>query len=151
MYALSEREATDFTLPECRVFPLSELRGQKIRVLRYRGYDIAKNAGLCTYIAGIAESYKGKRYDWLDLLQFLASEAVGYDRNASQVLSKVIGLGRDRLVCSTYAATLYRKIRHYLRDVGLVELPKLFQGLPVELTFPAQFDNAPAEFEYMNR
>jgi len=150
MYYLGNGMATEFTVPSCRVFPVSELQGEKIRVLRYQHYDIASDAGLCTYLAGVAESYKGKHYDWLDLISFLAMEAVNHDPRASVILSKLIGLGKDRLICSTYVATLYRKARLYLRDVNMIDLPKLFGGTPVELTWPANFDNAPADFRLLN-
>jgi hypothetical protein len=145
--ALGDGRLTECTFPHTRIVPVSDLHSHTFRVYRYRHYDFAADPGLVTYLNAIAESYNGTDYDWLHLLGYLVAEAIGYEKPDAVQLCQLIGIGKEKLVCSTYVHALLRKLRRYVDEVNMRKLPKLFGGLPVELTMPAHYDNAPADLE----
>jgi hypothetical protein len=145
--ALGYGRLAECTFPHIQIVPVSDLHSHSFRVYRYRHYDFSADPGAVTYLNAMAEGYNGTDYDWLHLLGYLVEEAVGFGKPEAIDFCRMIGLGKEKLVCSTYINTLYRKLRKYVDDVSLRKLPKLFGGLPVELTMPAHFDNAPDDLE----
>lgn len=145
--ALGNGLLTECTVPHIRTVTVSDLHSHSFRVYRYRHYDFAADSGAVTYLNALAESYKGTNYDWLHLLGYLVAEAVGYQKPEAVELCRLIGIGKEKLVCSTYVNTVFRKLRRYVDDVGMRHLPKLFGGLPVENTWPANYDNAADDLE----
>lgn len=139
---------TEFTWPRAQFVQFGDIAlDGRLRVLRYRRADMASLAPeVMQAVLSLAYDVNGKRYDLAELFRFLASEAAGFGLGPGEILKAVIDGGGDNFVCSTYAATLFRVARHAARRAGY-EVPKLFGGLPVEMTTPAHFDNAPADFQ----
>jgi hypothetical protein len=138
---------TECTFPHTRTVPVTELHSHTYHVYRYRHYDFAADLGAVTYLNALAERYKGTDYDWLHLMGYLVEEVAGVGNSEAENMCCQIGIGKEKLVCSTYVNVLYRKLRGYVDDVSMRKLPKLFGGLPVELTMPAHYDNTPADYE----
>ena len=147
LLALGDGRFTDCTFPHTRIVTADALRSHTFHVYRYRAYDFGSDVGAFTYLNALAESYKGTDYDWLHLLGYLVSEAIGYEKPDAVQLLRAIGIGKEKLVCSTYVNVLLRKLRLYVDEVSMRRLPKLFGGLPVENTWPANYDNAPGDLE----
>lgn len=145
--ALGDGRLTECTFPHTLIVTADQLHSHTFRVYRYRAYDFAADPGAVTYLNALAESYSGTDYDWLHLVGYLVAEAIGYGKPEAVQLLRSIGIGKQKLVCSTYANVLMRKLRRYVDEVNMRKLPKLFGGLPVENTWPANYDNAPADLE----
>jgi len=147
--ALGDGRLTECTFPHTRIVPVADLRSHSFRVYRYRHYDFAADPGAVLYLNALAEAYKGADYDWLHLLGYLVAEAIGYEKPEAMQLGRLIGIGKQKLVCSTYVNVLHRKLRRYVDEIDMRRVPKLFGGLPVEMTMPADYDNAPGDLELM--
>lgn len=145
--ALGDGLLTECTFPHIQTVTADQLHSHSFRVYRYRAYDFAADPGAVTYLNDLAESYSGADYDWLHLIGYLVAEAIGYEKPEAVQLLRSIGIGKQKLVCSTYANVLMRKLRRYVDEVNMQKLPKLFGGLPVENTWPANWDNAPGDLE----
>lgn len=140
----------EFTWPKAQFVKWTEIADGNLRVLRYRRCDWSGvPEAVRQAVLTVAMNYIGKRYDLLELVRFLVSEAAGNNVAVDEVLRQVIDGGQDNMVCSTFAATLYRVARNEANVHGFA-VPKLFGGLPVELTTPAHFDNAPHDFELIH-
>lgn len=136
-----ENELFEVTAPKSRFTNFEYLKEfRSYRIYQYGGQTL--NALDLQTLRRIAEKINGSNYDYLDLLDFLVYEVLGYPKSNTKIFTGIFGLGKKKMVCSTGIAVIWRSWRNTLYPA----LPKLFAGTPVELTSPAHFDNYPSDF-----
>lgn len=140
-------EVWEFTAPRARRIRLGEIEGDlygfAAPLLREKCTLGGVQVGAPQDLALLRSAWKkveGKEYDYLDLLDFLLYEALRYPRATTPIFSGLLGLGRERYVCSTMIAGAFRL---YCREK---RIPKVLPSVPVELTTPAHFFLSPADF-----
>jgi len=134
---LGAGEVWEFTAPRARRIRLDQVAGEV--------YGFAVPVRLVPMDPDLVRrrwlAVEGKEYDYLDLMDFLLYEVLRYPRATTPFFSGLLGLGKDRFVCSTMIAAVFRE---FGRDRGIYNL---LPSVPVELTTPAHFFLSPADFD----
>lgn len=127
------------TIPRSKFSHIDEILANPdpIVILRHRaiGPDPCVSAmGLHpdkTILMNTCKPMIGKSYDIPELFTHLIGELLGYDTLPIKVLAKLLGIGKNNMVCSVGVRTVFEK---YRQITGAY--PRLYNSL-VELTDPA--------------
>lgn len=134
----------DVTWPKAKWSTIDEIvaKDEHNIVVRFKGHRF--NHGDVLRMIEIARPYIGKRYDLLDLGQFLACEkaGVGYEGKTAQEICDTIGGGKDNEVCSIGVAIV---LNTRLEEIGIHRPLHCI----TDLTAPASF--LCAEKDYLQK